>query len=84
MAKALAKEIGYRYIDSGAMYRAVTLYAMRNNLITEGTVDKETLVNTLPTIDIDFSVTSEGQHTLLNGEDVENQIRTLDVSNNVS
>lgn len=84
MAKALAKEIGYRYIDSGAMYRAVTLYAMRNNLIIEGIVDKDSLVNTLPTIDIDFSVTSEGQHTLLNGEDVENQIRTLDVSNNVS
>ena len=85
MAKALAKKIGYRYIDSGAMYRAVTLYAMRNNMITpDHIVDNETLVNSLPNINIDFKVCDDGQHTMLNGEDVEKEIRQLDVSNNVS
>lgn len=84
MAKALASEIGYRYIDSGAMYRAVTLYAMRNNLISEGTVDEAALIEQLPLIKIDFKVENESQHTLLNGEDVETEIRQLPVSNNVS
>lgn len=84
MAKSLAKKIGYRYIDSGAMYRAVTLYAMRHNLINANNVDKQTLIKSLPDISIDFQVNAENQHTLLNGEDVENEIRQLDVSNNVS
>lgn len=84
MAKALAREIGYRYIDSGAMYRAVTLYAMRKNLIDEGIVDETTLIEQLPLIKIDFKVENESQHTLLNGEDVETEIRQLPVSNNVS
>lgn len=84
MAKALAREIGYRYIDSGAMYRAVTLYAMRNNLIDEGIVDEAALIAQLPLIKIDFKVENESQHTLLNGEDVETEIRQLPVSNNVS
>lgn len=84
MAKSLAKKIGYRYIDSGAMYRAVTLYAMRQNLINANNVDKQTLIKSLPDISIDFQVNAENQHTLLNGEDVENKIRQLDVSNNVS
>lgn len=84
MAKALAREIGYRYIDSGAMYRAVTLYAMRKNLIDEGIVDEAALIEQLPLIKIDFKVENESQHTLLNGEDVETEIRQLPVSNNVS
>lgn len=85
MAKALAKKIGYRYIDSGAMYRAVTLYAMRNNMVTlDHVVDCEALIASLPNIKIDFKVCDDGQHTLLNGEDVECEIRQLDVSNNVS
>ena len=84
MAKALAREIGYRYIDSGAMYRAVTLYAMRKNLIDEGIVDETTLIEQLPLIKIDFKVENESQYTLLNGEDVETEIRQLPVSNNVS
>lgn len=85
MAKALAKKIGYRYIDSGAMYRAVTLYAMRNNMISpEHIVDCEALVASLPNIKINFKVCEDGQHTMLNGEDVESLIRQLDVSNNVS
>lgn len=85
MAKVLAKTIGYRYIDSGAMYRAVTLYAMRNNMImTDGTVDVQSLVNALPLINIDFKVDGINQRTLLNGEDVEDEIRQLGVSSNVS
>lgn len=85
MAKALAKTIGYRYIDSGAMYRAVTLYAMRNAMIhPDGTIDTPALISALPGIVIDFSVDTNGQSTLLNGENVEKQIRTLEVSNHVS
>lgn len=85
MAKQLAKNIGYRYIDSGAMYRAVTLYAMRHGMIdSQGNVDRESLTAALPHIKIDFAVTPTGQHTMLNGEDVENEIRQLPVSNNVS
>lgn len=85
MAKALARTIGYRYIDSGAMYRAVTLYAMRHGMIAaDGTVDEQRLVSALPDINIDFNVEGDRQHTLLNGEDVEAEIRQLAVSNNVS
>lgn len=85
MARALAKRIGYRYIDSGAMYRAVTLHAMRNGMTSaDGTVDAEAVTRILPDIKIDFMVTPEGQHTMLNGEDVEKEIRQMDVSNFVS
>lgn len=85
MAKALAASIGYRYIDSGAMYRAVTLYAMRNGLISSGgEVDSDGLIKALPNITIDFAVTPTGQHTLLNKEDVETEIRSMAVSAHVS
>lgn len=85
MAKVLAKKIGYRYIDSGAMYRAVTLFAMRNNMISpDHVVDCDALISALPQINIDFKVCDDGQHTMLNGEDIECKIRQLDVSNNVS
>ena len=85
MAKSLAKKIGYRYIDSGAMYRAVTLFAMKHNMISsDHIVNSEELVAALPQIKIDFKVCENGQHTMLNGEDVEQEIRQLDVSNNVS
>lgn len=85
MARRLAKTIGYRYIDSGAMYRAVTLYAMRHNLINpDGTVDAPRFETALPDISIDFKVDGDGQQTLLNGETVENEIRSLEVSNHVS
>ena len=85
MAKVLAKKIGYRYIDSGAMYRAVTLYAMRNGMVsTDHVVDCNALIAALPNIKIDFKVCEDGQHTMLNNEDVEKEIRQLDVSNNVS
>ena len=85
MARRLAKTIGYRYIDSGAMYRAVTLYAMRNGMInSDGSVATDMLTAALPSIQIDFKVQGEGQQTMLNGEIVESEIRTLEVSNHVS
>lgn len=85
MARALASRLGYRYIDSGAMYRAVALYALRNGMITDGVVNQETLAAALPDIHIDFAVQSDGtQHTLLNDEDVEGEIRGSAVSGSVS
>ena len=86
MAKALAKRLGYRYIDSGAMYRAVTLYALRNGLIAaDGTIDVPAVIKALDNIKIDFKVMADGtQHTMLNGDDVEAEIRGMDVSSHVS
>ena len=84
MARALAKTIGYRYIDSGAMYRAVTLYAMRCGMIVDGLVDEKRLTDALPEIRIDFKVDGALQRTMLNGEDVEDEIRRMEVSDNVS
>jgi len=86
MAKALAKTLGYNYVDTGAMYRAVTLYAMRNGMIAkDGTVDAEAVAAALPQINISFTRDPNGaQRTMLNGDDVEEAIRCLDVSNNVS
>lgn len=86
MAKALARRIGYRYVDTGAMYRAVTLFAMRAGLIApDGAVDAGRLAALLPQIEISFSLMPDGsQHTLLNGEDVEGEIRGMEVSNRVS
>lgn len=85
MARHLAKVTGYRYVDSGAMYRAVTLYAMRHGMMKpDGTPDVAALVAALPSISIDFEVNGDRQSTLLNGENVERDIRTLEVSNHVS
>ena len=86
MARRLAAEIGYRYIDSGAMYRAVTLYALEHGLIAQdGTINLEALRAALPSISIDFRPMPDGtQHTLLDGRDVETEIRQLRVSDNVS
>lgn len=87
MARRLAAAIGYRYIDSGAMYRAVTLYAMRHGAVDSSRqLNAGMLVGMLPDIHIDFAPAIAGgtQHTLLNGEDVENEIRTLEVSSMVS
>jgi len=85
MARRLAKTIGYRYIDSGAMYRAVTLYAMRNGIISaDGTIDSALLELHLPEINIGFRIDGDSQYTLLNGENVESEIRSMAVSNNVS
>jgi cytidylate kinase len=86
MAKSLAKVLGYRYIDSGAMYRAVTLYALNNDLINaDGTVKEAELVAQLGNVNIDFAVQADGtQHTMLNGVDVESEIRGMRVSESVS
>lgn len=85
MAKALAAYAGYTYIDTGAMYRAVTLYCLQNGLIADGKVDEEALAGHIADIHITFKLCPEGgQHTLLNGVDVEQEIRGLEVSNNVS
>lgn len=85
MAKELARRIGYRYIDSGAMYRAVTLYALEHGMIlADGSVDTAALTAALDDIHIDFLPCADGQHTLLNGRDVEKEIRSLRVSSSVS
>ncbi|MDE6324382.1 MAG: (d)CMP kinase [Paramuribaculum sp.] len=86
MARQLAKTIGYRYIDSGAMYRAVTLYALRHDMINraDNSVNAPLLVASLPEIAIDFKVDGDNQSTLLNGENVETEIRSIAVSQCVS
>lgn len=85
MAKALAKKTGYTYIDTGAMYRAVTLFALRHGLIADGEIRTDELERLLPQVSIGFMYDSEGmQHTLLDGEDVEREIRGMEVSQNVS
>ena len=86
MARQLARETGYLYVDSGAMYRAVTLYALRNGMVgPDRNLDVAALVGALPHIDVAFSLAADGnQHTLLNGEDVEREIRLMEVSEMVS
>lgn len=85
MARRLAKRIGYRYIDSGAMYRAVTLYALDNGLFDGDTPREAEIVEALPQISIDFRLQPDGtQHTTLGGKDVEADIRSLRVSSAVS
>lgn len=86
LSKQLARELKYNYIDTGAMYRAVTLFALRNGLINNGVVNKEELVRQLPNIKITFEFNEADQKsdTILNGENIEQEIRELTVSNNVS
>lgn len=87
MAKDLAKKLGYVYVDTGAMYRAVTLYAMRNGLFNaDGSVKTAALERQMNKINITFKLnkTAERPDTYLNNELVENDIRTLEVSNHVS
>lgn len=87
MAKDLAKKLGYVYVDTGAMYRAVTLYAMRNGLFNaDGSVKTADLEWQMNKINITFKLnkTAERPDTYLNNELVENDIRTLEVSNHVS
>ncbi|WP_407402232.1 (d)CMP kinase [Sodaliphilus sp.] len=85
MAKALAKKIGYAYIDTGAMYRTVTLYCLDNNLIDGDTVNEAALEAALPEIHITFKANDEGRsETYLNGVNVEQEIRSMRVSSKVS
>ena len=86
MAKHLAKEMGYVYVDTGAMYRAVAYYAMKQGLIDENHFDKEGLISDLDKIDLSFQFnTSLGYAEIfLNGQNVESFIRSIEVSNMVS
>lgn len=86
MAKSLAKEIGYIYIDSGAMYRAVTLYCINNGLFDGDSLDDKRLQNEINNIKVEFHLNAENgtPDTYLNGENVEKQIRTMEVSSKVS
>ena len=86
MAKDLAKAIGYTYIDTGAMYRAVTLYALRHQLFTGDQVDEAALQAALPALEIAFRMNAESGRpdTYLNGENVEKEIRGMEVANHVS
>lgn len=86
MAKDLAREVGYVYVDTGAMYRCVTLYALRNGLFTADGINEAELRRQLPDIHISFKFNAETGRpdTYLNGELVERDIRTMEVSSHVS
>ena len=97
MAKDLAREVGYVYVDTGAMYRSVTLYALRNGLfkslpptppegkgVEQFRIDEDELRRRMPDIRIDQRLVDGKTVTFLNGEDVEREIRSLEVSNHVS
>ena len=87
MAKDLAREVGYIYVDTGAMYRSVTLYALRNGFFgDDNTIDTERLEKEMDKIDISFKLNPETgkPDTYLNGECVEQEIRSMEVSSRVS
>ena len=87
MARELAGKLNFVYIDTGAMYRAVALYALRHDAFESGALNQEWLVEALSEIEIEFRFPPEGgsrAHTYLNGEDVEAEIRQMAVSNRVS
>lgn len=87
MAKDLAREVGYIYVDTGAMYRSVTLYAMRRGLFAaDGSVDAATLERDMGAVNVSFALNPETHRpeACLNGENVEREIRTMEVSSHVS
>lgn len=87
MAKDLARELGYVYVDTGAMYRCVTLYALRHGLFrADGTINLPQLEAEIPNINISFKLNKETGRpdTYLNNENVESEIRTMEVSSHVS
>lgn len=84
MAKVLAKRIGYTYIDTGAMYRGVTLFSIQNNLWDGDKPLVDEIVRRLDDITLRFKTDGGENRLLLNGEDVEDQIRGMEVSNKVS
>lgn len=87
MAKDLAREVGYIYVDTGAMYRTVTLFALRNQLFNaDGTIQADRLEALMPQIEVSFKLDPETNlpKACLNGECVENEIRGLEVSSHVS
>ena len=86
LAKQLAQHLGYVYVDTGAMYRAITFFAMQNGYISNDFFDKETLINALPLIKLHFEFSAElgFAEMFLNNINVEKETRTLEVSNFVS
>lgn len=85
MSKALARTLGYVYVDTGAMFRAVTLFSIREKMWNGSELDTEKLRQSMPHLSISFGRDSQGEmHTFLNGEDVEKEIRTIEVSEKVS
>jgi cytidylate kinase len=86
IAKALAQRLNYSYIDTGAMYRAVTLYALKNGFLQNGTPDKVKIIGSLSDIHIrfEFNPHAKTSETFLNGENVERDIRTMEVNQHVS
>ena len=85
LAKQLAAKLGYVYIDSGAMYRAVTLYALRNNMVLDEELDTKQLISKLGDVNIHFELNASGEpQTFLNGTNVEREIRRIYVSQWVS
>lgn len=88
IAKAIAKKLGFIYVDTGAMYRAVTYYCLKNNLISaDGVIDEQKLAGKLSEIKIEFRNSGEGfdnQQTILNSENIEEKIRGMEVSQHVS
>lgn len=84
IAKRLARSLGYTYVDTGAMYRGVTLYALREGLFSGEEPIVEEIIHRLPRIEMRFAIYPDGQHLLLNGEDVEREIRGMEVSEHVS
>jgi len=85
MAKDLARQTGYIYVDTGAMYRAVALFAIQNGWLTESYIDEENLKKNISKIKISFKTNATGiQETFLNGKNVEREIRTLEMANGAS
>jgi cytidylate kinase len=86
LAKQIAKVLGYVYVDTGAMYRAVTFYAMQNRFISEDYLDKKPLIEALPLINLKFHFNNDlgFAEMYLNGKNIEKEIRTLSVSKFVS
>ncbi len=84
-AKLIAKEFSFLYLDSGALYRAITLYAMEHDMVlADGSIDTRSLVAALPDIDIHFEYAPEGSRTFIGDRCVEKEIRTIEVSLHVS
>ncbi len=84
MAKELARYAGYSYVDTGAMYRALAFYAKRAGVMDDNGVDEARLKELLPDVDVWFERVGDVQHTIINGEDVEANIRTLEIGNYAS
>ncbi|MDO9154215.1 MAG: (d)CMP kinase [Paludibacter sp.] len=85
MAKELAHETGYIYVDTGAMYRAVSLFCIRNGWMTDSQINEKQIEKHISSMNLEFKTNNQGENEIyLNGENVENQIRSLEVANGAS